>query len=157
MQFTIFERQSKFQIMFKTRFLLIAIVLVAILGTSCRKYEEGPNFSLRSKTERVSNDWNFQTIARNNIDESDLYERFNMVFTKEGKLTWTIKMVDQDEFSETGSWELASVNEQVKITFDEKDINGETRLLFLDILLLEEDQIRFRYLREGDFYNVFLN
>ncbi|MEM6802860.1 MAG: hypothetical protein AAF696_15730 [Bacteroidota bacterium] len=143
--------------MLKTRFYLIAVLLFATLSTACRKYEEGPNFSLRSKTERVSNDWNFQSLARNNIDESEDYERFNMVFTKEGRLSWTIKKVDQPEITVAGDWELASVNEQVKITFDDPDINGETRLLFLDILLLEEEQIRFRYLSEGDFYNVFLN
>lgn len=157
MQFTIFERQSKFLIMIKTRFLLLTLILFAVLSSACRKYEEGPSFSLRSKIERVSNDWNFQSLARNNIDESMDFEKFNMNFTKAGRLTWTVKFPDADEVTVEGDWELASVKEQVKITFDDPDINGDTRLLFMDILLLEEDQIRFRYLSEGDYYNVLLN
>ena len=133
---------------------------LALLLPSCRKYDDGPSFSLRSKVSRVTNNWNADIVARNNIDETEFYDTYNMVFDdkedSDGRmgLTWTIKRRDMADSVITARWELASVNEQIKLTMTDFPTVGETALLYIDILRLEEDAMWLRFLTDGDYYNV---
>ena len=148
--------------MMKTFRKLVAIWVIllsmAVLFSSCRKYEDGPTISFISKTERVSNNWKVVSLFRNDIDETNDWAKYNMNFTKEGKITWTTQLEGGTEVVQTGTWELASVKEQIKITFDEKDpVSGLTRLLYMDILRLTEDELWISFLTEGDYYDLRLN
>lgn len=67
-------------------FLLTFLFAGLILATACRKYEEGPSFSLRSKTARVSNNWKVGLAHdyRNNVDVTVEYAGETWEFTKDG-------------------------------------------------------------------------
>jgi len=57
----------------KITFLGFAIALAsATILTSCNKYEEGSNFSLISKKNRVVNDWSLSTVEDSNGTSVDL-------------------------------------------------------------------------------------
>ncbi|MEO0470188.1 MAG: hypothetical protein AAF206_11245, partial [Bacteroidota bacterium] len=79
-----------------------------------------------------------------------------MSFTKSGRFSWRIQpMGAQAPVEVSADWEFASVKEQIKLTFDEKDpLTGETRLLFMDIIRLTEDELWLEYLTEGDYYRI---
>lgn len=140
----------------RNRILLGSVLLsVMLLMTACRKYPDGPNFSFVSKEQRVVNNWVVDQLYRNDIEETGLYDSYTMVFTEGGRLTWTLDLRDVDPVVIAASWELASVKEQLKLTYDEKDpISGETRLLFMDIRRLTEDEMWLYFLTGGDYYLV---
>ncbi len=48
--------------------LSIAIFAIVSLASSCRKYEEGPNISLRSKKQRLTNNWGLEVVLINGVD-----------------------------------------------------------------------------------------
>ena len=130
-------------------------LLLMLLGTACSKYPDGPSFSLTSKTERVSNNWNAVSVFRNDIDRTSLYDVYRMDFNKNGRLTWTVQESAGPEATINANWELASNNRQVKLTFDQPDPNtGETRLLYLDILRLKETEMWVEFLTDGDEYQL---
>ncbi|MDX2284575.1 MAG: hypothetical protein NW241_10450 [Bacteroidia bacterium] len=137
------------------RIAFMTLAAAALLLGACVKYTDGPFMSLRSKQERVANNWKAGQVFRNNLDETDRYEVFGMNFTKAGRLTWQIQLRGQPLVETAAAWELASVKEQVKLTFDLKDpVTGETRLLFMDIRRLAENELWLQYLSEGDYYEV---
>ncbi|MEM6344352.1 MAG: hypothetical protein AAF927_10755 [Bacteroidota bacterium] len=139
----------------RKRILFSVLVVTMLIATGCRKYPDGPTISFIPKVDRISQNWIVDQIYRNDIEETDQYDVYGMNITKGGRLTWTVDFRDIDPVIITGDWELASVKEQIKITFDEKDpVSGETRLLYMDILRLTQDQLWLNFLTDGDYYLV---
>jgi hypothetical protein len=135
-----------------------AFLLWALAASACVKYEDGPWMSLRSKTARVANTWDADFVFRNQLDETIDYELYQLDFTKEGRLTWRIQPRGGTLAEIGAAWELASVNEQIKITFDAKDpLTGETRLLYADIRRLKENEMWLYFLQNGDYYELRLS
>ncbi len=50
------------------------IVITVVLLSSCGKYEEGPEFSLRSKTKRLAREWTVSKVIENGADITDDYK-----------------------------------------------------------------------------------
>ncbi len=50
------------------KFLLLVVVISAATFTGCKKYDEGPMFSLSSKKARLANDWVITKIIVNGTD-----------------------------------------------------------------------------------------
>lgn len=56
--------------------LLISTLLISLLG-SCKKYEEGPWLSLRSKETRMNGEWDITKFLINNIDSSHYFTKYD--------------------------------------------------------------------------------
>jgi hypothetical protein len=138
----------------RNRILLSSILLsVILMSTGCRKYPDGPTISFIPKVNRIAQNWTVDQIYRNDIEETTLYDAYTMNFT-ENRLSWTVDLRDVDPVVIGADWELASVKEQIKLTFDEKAPSGETRLLYMDIRRLTQDEFWLYFLTEGDYYLV---
>lgn len=92
---------------------LSGTLLCISLLASCKKYEEGPAFSLRSKTERVANIWRIE-YAYDRIDSVNItadYSGETWEFTKKNDF------VERDNgiVDKTGIWEFVSNKEQITI------------------------------------------
>ncbi len=94
---------------------VLVILLFASVITSCSKYEEGPAFSLRTKTERISNEWIVEK-ATDIVEGTDITEdytgeiwdfRKDGTFFKNGELK--------------GNWDFYNDKEAVIITKDNGD------------------------------------
>lgn len=83
-----------------------------VLLTSCKKYEEGPGFSLRSKKERVANLWkvDYAYNLRDRVITTADYTGDTWEFTKNGNFVER----DNGSVDKTGTWEF--VNDKEKIT-----------------------------------------
>lgn len=112
----------------KKTFLLC--ILIAGIFMSCSKYEEGPEFSLISKKNRISKKWQFKEVIHieSSTDISGLYESKTWEFEKSG---------DFQEFfgtlGSTGSWSFSG-DTDLKIT---KNSNTNT----YGILRLASDEL----------------
>ena len=53
--------------------LFILSLTLLLVASSCKKYEDGPSFSLRSKKERLSNNWKINKYFVGDVDKTDAY------------------------------------------------------------------------------------
>ncbi|MBL4655084.1 MAG: hypothetical protein JKY33_04605 [Bacteroidia bacterium] len=114
--------------------------VLAILGvftltsmTGCKKYEEGPALSLKSKKGRVANKWKIEyafDIDDNEVVTSD-YAGETWEFAKDGE--WIER--DNDVIDKSGTWDFISDKESIKITKDNNNID------YYDILKLKSKEM----------------
>lgn len=131
----------------------LSLLLLLPMFSGCRKYPEGPSISFRSKAERVANNWRANFVFRNNIDETVRYDNYEFRFDRNGEFTWTVTFEGLDPFSLSGTWELATVDEEIKLTYNDPAA-AEERYLYLQILKLYEDDLWVSFISEGDQYDL---
>ena len=118
-----------------------AIILAAavLLGAaSCKKYEEGPMLSLRSKKERVANDWRIGKAMNGDEDVTSDFDEYHVVFTKDNKttLTATYKFLGTTyRFTTSGTWSFESDKEKLKVDYENDDADNT----YLIIRLTEKE------------------
>ena len=94
--------------------LLLALALV-FGSTSCKKYEDGPGLSLRTKTARVAGDWEVEKyISADGTEDTDS-DNTTYSFDKDG--SGTISASESgNSFSIPFTWEFTSNKEKIKLT-----------------------------------------
>lgn len=63
---------------------IFGLFLFTLIISSCRKYSDGPAFSLLSKKARICNDWTLLTQLKNDEDVTDETITRKMVIEKDG-------------------------------------------------------------------------
>lgn len=87
------------------------LLLVVASFAACKKYEEGPAISFRSKTARVANTWEVESYTINGTDYTSTLANINYMETydKDGNYSYT-----SSAGSGSGRWEFQSNEEQIK-------------------------------------------
>ncbi|MBL7754953.1 MAG: hypothetical protein HWD58_03575 [Bacteroidota bacterium] len=103
------------------KWLLTLLVLVFAAGTlpSCRKYEEGPNISLRTKRARVTNNWAIQSALVDGIEKSQdpYWAKQKHYMYSDGKYIVTIiDPVTLEARNVQGNWKLYDSGRKIAIT-----------------------------------------
>lgn len=126
----------------KNRNKLVFAILIAISSItiqSCKKYEEGPQFSLRTRTERVSNNWKVENYTINGVDATSLVSGYTETFTKENKFSYSWGV-----FNGTGNWAFQNNDAEIKITGTDTQASR-----VLTILKLEEKSFWYKSVDGG--------
>jgi hypothetical protein len=100
----------------KKRAFFTTLILATILLVACKKYEEGPTFSLRSKTARVAGNWTLESYTVDGQDQTSFIKASGLTewqFTKEGN--YTIKNSNPSN-NLNGKWEFEDNEEKLKFT-----------------------------------------
>lgn len=93
----------------------IAIFMASflLLIASCKKYEEGPALSLRSKAARVANTWKIEQYLYNGSDQTSLINaampNYREVYDKDGNYSFSY-----DGNSGSGRWEFQNDKMEIK-------------------------------------------
>ena len=128
----------------KKRFNLILLGVIVILSTmtfdSCKKYEDGPAFSLRSKTARLTGTWKVDEWGGQDLQ----YDAF-FIFEKNGDFEMKLTYGGASS-SIMGDWEWKSGKEEIKIDFDNEDFTDAT----LEILRLTNKEFWFETEDQGN-------
>lgn len=109
----------------------------------CGKYEDGPGFSLRSKTTRLTGEWEVVKVG-NQTYPYDGYT-LEMEFEKDGDFKFTYSYSGGGysySDSETGEWEWEDKKEVIEISFDGSSYSQEfeiTRLTNSELQFEDED------------------
>lgn len=94
-------------------------LLIVSALSSCRKYEEGPNISLRTKKARVTNNWKYESAQVNGVETSQdpFYAKQKHYFYRDGKYIQTIiDPVTLEARNLQGSWVLYDNDRKIAIT-----------------------------------------
>ncbi len=118
----------------------IPITFIALIFAGCQKYEDGPMFSIRTRTERVANTWEIDNYKINDTDWTSLVGGYSETFSKDGNYSYTWGILNG-----TGTWKFANSQSDIQLTGSS---NQEDRTLV--ILKLEEEQFWYYYMQGSD-------
>ena len=93
-----------------TKTLKIAALLftsLVIFGSSCKKYEDGPSLSLRTKKARLANTWELTEATDGNVDISAFMTGLEMTIEKDGNYSKGGTIANGTTINEIGTWEFS--------------------------------------------------
>lgn len=111
------------------------ILLSAVLFTfaSCSKYEEGPAISLKTKKNRITNEWQLDEYYENGeLSKLDDDEKSILDIQKDGKFE-----VRDDGWVDSGEWDFTSDKTKLILTYPDEAIS-------LEILKLKSNELWLR-------------
>lgn len=117
----------------------LTLITIAPLVTGCGKYEEGPDFSLRSRKERIANTWRVEKAMNGSDDVTSVFNQYELKMTKDGDATLTANYSLGSltfEFATSGNWSLGNNAEDLELDFENNDAD-ET----YGILRLKEEEL----------------
>jgi len=121
---------------------LVIALAATMLSTGCKKYEDGPAFSLRSKKERVANTWRVGQALNGGQDVTSDFDQYELQMLSSGNATLSALYTLGDlsfELQTSGTWSLQNSNEDLRLDFENDDAD-ET----YEILRLKEDELWLR-------------
>lgn len=97
---------------------ILSVSVLVIATEGCRKYEDGPMISLRSKTKRLQRAWVLESYLRNDVDETSqlLISNYGETYNEDGSIDRSYTDSDGNPFAERGSWQLENKKEQISVT-----------------------------------------
>ena len=97
----------------KISIVLMFMAVVAFVFVGCKKYDDGPAFSLASKKGRVVNVWKIEKMMYEGVDvplTGSGYENFTIEYTKDNKVIYTDNgVVDPDQ----ETWDFGDKKETI--------------------------------------------
>jgi hypothetical protein len=95
----------------------LLLLLATALIFSCKKYEEGPNLSLRSKKARLCQRWIIteQKVNGNNINITSLFASFD--FEKNNNFSSYV-LADGKQYEGEGTWEFNNNKDNLYLTYN---------------------------------------
>jgi hypothetical protein len=113
-------------------FILLSVFLLSMCA--CNKYDEGPGFSLRTKTFRASDNWKIARAEKNGIDVTTSV-RINVNLRSDGAMVYsdTTAIASGDSISSLqGVWEFDHDAENILLVFtDPGGGNVSARIWFI--------------------------
>ncbi len=99
---------------------LLFFVLVLLIS-SCGKYDDGPFFSIYSKTERVTGYWFFDLVKEGGVDKTEDYLQHTLELYKNGTAVWIKGYRNNDPFNpirHSGTWQFRNNKENILMKFN---------------------------------------
>ena len=121
---------------------LVIGIAAMMLTTGCKKYEDGPAVSFRSKKARIANTWRVDKALNGSEDVTSDFDQYELQMLTNGNATLSALYHLGDlsfEFQTNGTWSLENNNEDLRLDF-ENDAADET----YEILRLKEDELWLR-------------
>jgi hypothetical protein len=96
----------------KQLLLSFSILALVLSFSSCKKYEDGPAFSLRGKTARLANEWKTESYSENGVDKTNdwntFYQGGKLTIGKDGRFFFTYKYNGSYDVEQNGTWDFNS-------------------------------------------------
>lgn len=123
---------------FNALLILTGILIASVTG--CKKYEDGPGISFRTRKERLVNDWKVNVAYAYGLDVTEDYQTFSIDIKGDGTfLAKTIDEMDSVHLQE-GLWDFVEKDEQVRLLYTEPLITPDRS--YWTILRLKETELR---------------
>ena len=126
--------------------LIASVITLMVTMGGCKKYEEGPFISLRTKTERIANTWRVDEYFLNNTNQTSTIDtwmpNYTQTFTKEGTYSYHTNFFDG-----SGTWDFIDQKEKIRIVVSSSFGDDITDIY---ILKLKEKELWYYYLDGND-------
>lgn len=115
---------------------LALLFVMAVAFTGCKKYEEGPKLSLRTKKARLCHEWKVTNINVNGVDVTPI-TAFDIKLDIEKNGSYKLSI---SGLTDEGKWELGEDKDDIYMT---SNVAGSVEQAYR-ILKLENKEIWFR-------------
>ena len=136
----------------KLNVILLTVLASILMLTSCSPYEEGPAISLRSRTERLDNEWRLTRLYINGTEQtlSSFDQQTTLEFKDNGTVNYSYAVMDSTAIVITGSgtWEFNDDQTEVFTTIT-YTLGGTEKDTF-KILRLKEEELWLENNQDGD-------
>ncbi|HNW20342.1 MAG TPA: lipocalin family protein [Bacteroidales bacterium] len=136
----------------KLNVILLTVLASVLMLTSCSPYEEGPAISLRSRTERLCNEWRLTRLYINGTEQtlSSFDQQTTLEFKDNGTVNYSYAVMDSTAIVITGSgtWEFNDDQTEVFTTIT-YTLGGTEKDTF-KILRLKEEELWLENNQDGD-------
>ncbi|HON98368.1 MAG TPA: lipocalin family protein [Bacteroidales bacterium] len=136
----------------KLNVILLTVVASVLMLTSCSPYEEGPAISLRSRTERLCNEWRLTRLYINGTEQtlSSFDQQTTLEFKDNGTVNYSYAVMDSTAIVITGSGTWEFNNDQTEVFTTITYTLGGTEKDTFKILRLKEEELWFENNEDGD-------
>lgn len=129
----------------KRNIIIPVLLMVALLGLeSCKKYPDGPSFTIRSKKDRLANEWVIHKVYTNDVDVTAIWTTTFPDFLWNIRKDYYYELLTNGVTTE-GIWALDEEKEQVIFTE-----NGSPTPEVFDIYKLKSDELWLYRIVGGD-------
>ena len=138
----------------------IFIFLVGLVSlTACKKYDEGPLISLRSKEKRLcSNIWHINEITDENTNSVSFNENNTMTFDKNGTMyVYYYNVVEQEFQTDTNQWRFIDDKNNIEVARKDYTVDVDTlqdSIAFVYHTVTVYDTIFIKKLTQKDFWFI---
>jgi len=145
--------------------LLAGGLATTIALTGCGKYEDGPNFSLLTKKQRLTGNWEMEKwipYGQSNLINNGL--NIDIEFDKDGNFNVQVITTYSNNYGQTytnaytqkGEWEFSSDKEEIELDFDDNTPDWDIEITRLTNKEFEgEVDMNYNYGQGGVFAQVF--
>jgi len=119
--------------------LLFTAITVLSTSTGCKKYPDGPDFSLRTRKARVANTWKIENFKVGGVDLTSLVTGYTETFTTSGAYSYTWGVLNG-----SGTWTFQNDFAEIRLNGSDEQSNR-----VLTILKLEEKSMWYTYMAAG--------
>ncbi|MBA2611045.1 MAG: hypothetical protein H0U95_03675 [Bacteroidetes bacterium] len=147
-------------------YFFILLVVISITFFSCKKYPDGPAFSLRSKSERLSNLWKIEQYKYNGSDSTAfvkkyLFNNYRLDIEKKGEYIFDYNLVIGSALipiSESGKWVFSGDKKSVIFTKESGNTSAAAGTnATWEILRLKEKEFWAKYTQDDNVIEVHFN
>lgn len=130
--------------------LLTIILIFPFILASCGKYEDGPFFSIYTKTERITGYWRFDRVTEGGVNKTENYVEQSLELYRNGVANWTKGYRNNNPYDpiiHTGTWDFRNDKEYVLMKFnigsaEEYQLYWKiTKLAYADLRLERYDEV----------------
>ncbi len=115
--------------MYRQYWMGLFCTVLFIFGSGCSQYEFGPQFTLRSKENRLTNSWAYSQVYKNGLNilggsagSSVIYSKSSIGLQNNGRFSTLVVGTDSAGVEETynfdGSWRLVEDDAKLNLIFD---------------------------------------
>ena len=136
----------------KLNVILLTVLASVLMLTSCSPYEEGPAISLRSRTERLCNEWRLTRLYINGTEQtlSSFDQQTTLEFEDNGTVNYSYAVMDSTAIVITGSGTWEFNNDQTEVFTTITYTLGGTEKDTFKILRLKEEELWLENNQDGD-------
>ncbi|MCX6310753.1 MAG: hypothetical protein NT084_03870 [Bacteroidetes bacterium] len=106
--------------------LLFIFLSILITFTACKKYQDGPSFTLYPKKYRLARGWVIDKVFENGVDKTteykNLYCNFSWYIDKLQNYILSYTAYNTLPYSEMGTWKFS--NNKTHLLFSNNDVNA---------------------------------
>jgi len=136
----------------KLNVILLTVVASVLMLTSCSPYEDGPAISLRSRTERLCNEWRLTRLYINGTEQtlSSFDQQTTLEFKDNGTVNYSYAVMDSTAIVITGSGTWEFNDDQTEVFTTVTYTLGGTEKDTFKILRLKEEELWLENNQDGD-------
>ena len=115
-------------VMISNKFLLVGGLATAIGLSGCKKYEDGPYFSLLTKKQRLTGEWEVKKFQQDGQNLINLGYDFELEFDKDGDFEFRSTYsgyYGTYSNTEKGEWEFSNDKEEIELDYDDPELSNE--------------------------------